>query len=1248
LDPAIPKELERICLKALSKRACDRYTLALDMKEDLRHFLDETTAEPKINIIAGIPDVSQASARVVPKGLRAFEPEDSDFFLDLIPGARDREGLPQSIRFWKSKIESVRLDETFRIGLIYGPSGCGKSSLIKAGLLPRLPASVVSIYIDCSAMNIEARLVQAIRRECPQANVGVNLVETLADLRRNGLRGPSKVVVFLDQFEHWLHQRAGNLTSELTAALRHCDGQHVQCVLMIRDDFWLAVSRFLDEVEIDLLEGQNTTFVDLFSPRHARRVLVEYGRAYGCLPSDAEGFSSDQNAFLDRAIEELSQGGKVVPVRLSLFAEMIKARPWTHATWKETHGTEGVGEQFLDELFTVSGNPKYRQHQQAARRVLKSLLPASGTDIRATMRTLSELRTISGYQDSPREFDDLMRILDRHTRLVSPVDPEGVTPPSNQPGDIYYQLTHDYLVHSLRNWLTREQRKDRRGRAELLLAERTADWQVKGDDRSLPNASETLRILVHSSRRDWSQPQSAMMKHASRRLCVHALAVLSLAIAFLGAAYIFEARSRAQTLFGLSLDRTAQYARQLWIYGPIVRPSLQNEFALDGAAPERKRRAGIALVELNDRLLSEAVLAYLTKELLGCPADEFPLLRQWLQPFAPELPLEHLWDALETSEEQDEILRAASALAALDPEGSGWYAQNGFVVNRVVHALLSSKTADIGKWIDYLEPVSSFLLPRITFLSRDPDNKEGLTETERVNAVNAIIRYVGNPIDLSKRLLLTTTLEFNVIYDELVTYLKSRKINRHEVLNVFRRALSAAESDSTESAPNEIVKDRTAKQKVIAAIALLRMGEYIDDIRKLLTPSSDPRAAGLFIDYAARCGITPAELLDRYREETDPELRQIWIKCLGGRNNGGGRILNDLAHDKQQELSDLLLKDFKTHRHRGVHSAAQWLLSSEALGRTDEVRRLQAELKENEEALRTRPPIDDRQWYVSQEGLTFNLIETEDKDGYGPYTMAVSASEVTKEQFQQFMSFIDGEMETRSLKDFSPTGECPVLFLTWYEAAAFCNWLSEREGIPQDQWRYRFTRGGQVLPTNFITQDWEASGRPVYENFLETYWDDKEKKPENLVKVDVLPEQRTGYALPREHEWRFAALAGASTRFCFGSTDELLGDYACYCVNSPQLDSTGLLWERSRPVESKLPNRYGLFGVHGNAYEWCQPPWEKDMGDDYVSLGGSFPSTLVRLDVREPNKDAPYKRDWKNGMRVVRRYSWTQAKPAQH
>ena len=40
-DDTIPRELDRICLKVLSKRASERYSTARDMAEDLRHFLNE-------------------------------------------------------------------------------------------------------------------------------------------------------------------------------------------------------------------------------------------------------------------------------------------------------------------------------------------------------------------------------------------------------------------------------------------------------------------------------------------------------------------------------------------------------------------------------------------------------------------------------------------------------------------------------------------------------------------------------------------------------------------------------------------------------------------------------------------------------------------------------------------------------------------------------------------------------------------------------------------------------------------------------------------------------------------------------------------------------------------------------------------------------------------------------------------------------------------------------------------------------
>ena len=158
IDDAIPKELERICLKALAKRAADRYTTARDMAEDLHDFVKTAPgsepagrswygrahgpSRPRRRRLrhrqSGRSDSDQRPIKIVPKGLRSFDEHDADFFLELLPGPRNRDGLPESIRFWKTQIETTDAEKTFRVGLIYGPSGCGKSSLVKAGLLPRL------------------------------------------------------------------------------------------------------------------------------------------------------------------------------------------------------------------------------------------------------------------------------------------------------------------------------------------------------------------------------------------------------------------------------------------------------------------------------------------------------------------------------------------------------------------------------------------------------------------------------------------------------------------------------------------------------------------------------------------------------------------------------------------------------------------------------------------------------------------------------------------------------------------------------------------------------------------------------------------------------------------------------------------------------------------------------------------------------------------------------------------------------
>ena len=249
INDRVPRELERICLKCLSRRMADRHETAADLADDLRRWL---TSEASTDAFSKTPNSIEiagkgaAMARVVPKGLREFDVEDAEFFLKLVPGPRDRDGVPEAIRAWKRRIEERDLSRTFSVGLLYGPSGSGKSSLMKAGVIPRLSRQVRAIYVPASAGGTEARIRAALNREFPDLPAGGELGLAIAALRERGAgnRG-SKVVLVLDQFEQWLQSHAADVDGELVRALRQCDGLGCQALILVRDDFWMATTRFL-------------------------------------------------------------------------------------------------------------------------------------------------------------------------------------------------------------------------------------------------------------------------------------------------------------------------------------------------------------------------------------------------------------------------------------------------------------------------------------------------------------------------------------------------------------------------------------------------------------------------------------------------------------------------------------------------------------------------------------------------------------------------------------------------------------------------------------------------------------------------------------------------------------------------------------------------------------------------------------------------------------------------------------------
>ncbi|MFN0051746.1 MAG: protein kinase domain-containing protein, partial [Planctomycetales bacterium] len=786
IDDRIPRELERICLKAMAKRVSERYTTASDLADDLHAALASAESQATASLGARTGDASLLTsprlaagefssrsappsatptdsgtrtnatpggasrtvetggamrARVVPKGLRSFDANDSDFFLDLLPGARDRDGLPQAVRFWKSHLESVDPANAFPVGLLYGPSGCGKSSLAKAGIMPRLNPPISATYFEATPEGTETRLLRALRRAAPDLPE-MDLVATCTSLRRGeGLSDGQKVVLFIDQFEQWLHAHRAEEDTELARALRQCDGVHLQCVLMVRDDFWMSVTRFMRELEVRLVEGENSAAVDLFGPRHARRVLGAFGRAFGCLgPDDDEEGTGEAAAFVRQAVTDLTDQGAVIPVRLALFADMMKAKPWTVHSLHAVGGAAGIGAAFLEETFSAAtAPPAHRYHEAAARRILKTLLyiPGQATSIKGRMRSRADLMDACGYNRRPQDFDDVLGILDGELRLITPTEPVQEEYASNRAPDErssdapagapqFYQLTHDYLVPALRDWLTRKQRETRRGRAELRLEEHSELWNSRPLSSHLPAWWEVGNILLLTRRKLWTPEQGKMMRAAIVRQGKSAALLAGLLVVLGIIGWETNGRIRAATLS----DRVVQAET------PRL-PKILQELDPYRRWSEAKLRAAREQAEPNSTPWVNATLALLPAEpalaetlidrSLRAPPEEFAVLRDALHRHREHV-LDRLWSVL-NSPTQESPLRIAAGQLLADftagddsgpPDGFGtrWAHSAGFLAAQLVETAVSD-TKRFQRLQEGFLPAGERLIPALQEIYRD-------------------------------------------------------------------------------------------------------------------------------------------------------------------------------------------------------------------------------------------------------------------------------------------------------------------------------------------------------------------------------------------------------------------------------------------------------------------------------------------------------------------------------------------------
>jgi len=1193
MDGAIPKDVERICFKALSKRAAERYMTAQDMADDLRHFLAEQSS-PDAGIsslattaVAQPPSTPLASSRssitatpnsdsqplkIVPKGLRSFDAHDADFFLELLPGPRDREGLPDSIRFWKTRIEEIDPSSTFSVGLICGPSGCGKSSLVKAGLLPHLSKDVITVYVEATAEESEARLLNGLRKCCPALPDNLNLKGAMAALRRGqGIPIGKKVLIVLDQFEQWLHAKKDEQNTELVQTLRQCDGGRVQCVVMVRDDFWMAVIRFMRELEIRLVEGQNSAAVDLFYTDHAKKVLASFGRAFRKLPENSSETSREQNDFLNKAVSGLAQEGKVICVRLALFAEMMKGKEWTPTSLQQVGGTDGVGVTFLEETFSAAtARPEYRYHQKAVRADLKALLPETGSDLKGHMRSYAELLETSGYGSRPKDFDDLIRILDNELRLITPTDPEGKDANSDsvlqtKPGQKYYQLTHDYLVHSVRKWLTHKQRETRRGRAELLLADCAAAWSVRPNNRQLPSLLQWLNIRCLTQKKNWTQPQQNLMAKARRYHAVRGLVVAVVVALLSWGGYEMHGTLKAHALRDRLLDANTEdvsnIVQELTPYRRWIDPLLRDTAKKEAVNEPAKHLHEVEAIK-NSRKTLHASLALLPVDasqvehlycrLLTAEPHEVRVIRGALAPHRDAL-RDKLWTVVLTPTKGKEAhrLRAASALAEYDAESEQWAKAQKAVGNDLV----AVPAVYLSDWMHSLRPVRMKLFPSLSALYRDTSRRE----TERSLATDILADYAADePQILADLLMDAEQWQFALIYPKFSqTGDRGSSILTKEI---DRSPLPDSDNDE---------KERLAKRQANAAVALLKLGQS-EKVWPLLKHSPDPRVRSYLIHRFGPFGADCVAIIMRLHKEADISVRRGLILALGEYSD------KECPHDIRKMLRPKLQSIYRSNADPGLHAATEWLLRAwkqeawltqvnEEWAKDKEQR--EKRLADIEQLLTKDKKKTSPQWYVNGQGQTIVVIPgpveflmgsppTEEgrdraKDEWLHQqrierTFAISTTLVTVEQFQRFRK------EHYYHKLSSPTSNCPINLITWYEAAGYCNWLNAQEGIPESEWFYEPNLHGQY---------------------------------EEGMKLHPSLSKRKGYRLPTEEEWEFACRAGTITSRYYGQTVELFDKYAWHNKISE---------DRTWPVGMLKPNDLGLFDMYGNLWVWCHDKSRKE------------------------------------------------------
>ncbi|MEL6179180.1 MAG: formylglycine-generating enzyme family protein [Myxococcota bacterium] len=153
----------------------------------------------------------------------------------------------------------------------------------------------------------------------------------------------------------------------------------------------------------------------------------------------------------------------------------------------------------------------------------------------------------------------------------------------------------------------------------------------------------------------------------------------------------------------------------------------------------------------------------------------------------------------------------------------------------------------------------------------------------------------------------------------------------------------------------------------------------------------------------------------------------------------------------------------------------------------------------------------------------------------------------------------------------------PVESITWWEAATYCNTLSRQEGLPE------------VYTLEPI--------EPLY-----SYGERRSRSNTIRMRVVALDTDSKGYRLPSEAQWEYACRAGTTEATYGGNLDP----YAAWNTHDPCLDA--IAWYRAnseghtQDVGQKQPNRWGLYDMLGNVWEWTEDVYIPDLQQPYAEI----------------------------------------------